>query len=577
MYVKLAGREVEDVRLRIYEPPRFFEALLRGRAFTEAPDITSRICGICPIAYQMSAVRAMEDALRRGDRRRTAARPAPAHLLRRVDREPQPARLHAPRARLPRLRGRHRDGARPPRDRRAGAADEEDRQRGHDASSAAARSTRSTSASAASTARPRAASCARCVDPLERARETALATVRWTAELAVPGRASATPSSSRCREPGAYPIDLGRIVSDRGLDIAPAEFVDHIVEEHVEHSNALHARMRARGSYLTGPLARYSLASAALWPLARDAARAGRPRAATAATRSRASSCAASSSCRPATRRSRSSTATRSRTARRSRSSRAAASATAPPRRRAALLYHRYEIDDDGTILERDDRPADLAEPAPDRGGPARRRRAARRPPRRASCGCAASRRSATTTRASRARRTSSTSRSSVADAVLVVGVGNAFRGDDAAGLGGRAAAARARDADRRRGARARGRGDRAARPLGGRAARSCSSTPSAPVRRPGTVHRIDASDRPAARRPSRGSSSTHAVGVGDAIELARDARPAARAARRLRRRGARRSRRGRSCRRPWPPPSTPSRRPWWARRARFRRRASRV
>ena len=62
MYVELEGDEVRDVKLRIYEPPRFFEAFLRGRAFTEAPDITSRICGICPIAYQMSAVRAMEDA-----------------------------------------------------------------------------------------------------------------------------------------------------------------------------------------------------------------------------------------------------------------------------------------------------------------------------------------------------------------------------------------------------------------------------------------------------------------------------------------------------------------------------------
>ena len=51
MYVELADGEVRDVKLRIYEPPRFFEALLRGRAFTEAPDITARICGICPIAY----------------------------------------------------------------------------------------------------------------------------------------------------------------------------------------------------------------------------------------------------------------------------------------------------------------------------------------------------------------------------------------------------------------------------------------------------------------------------------------------------------------------------------------------
>src|SRR5690349_7318175 len=62
MYVRIDGGEVSDVKLRIYEPPRFFEALLRGRGFTEAPDITARICGICPVAYQMSAVRAMEDA-----------------------------------------------------------------------------------------------------------------------------------------------------------------------------------------------------------------------------------------------------------------------------------------------------------------------------------------------------------------------------------------------------------------------------------------------------------------------------------------------------------------------------------
>ncbi len=63
LYIKISGGQVKDVRLKIFEPPRFFEALLRGRMYSEAPDITARICGICPVAYQMSAVHAMERAL----------------------------------------------------------------------------------------------------------------------------------------------------------------------------------------------------------------------------------------------------------------------------------------------------------------------------------------------------------------------------------------------------------------------------------------------------------------------------------------------------------------------------------
>ena len=62
MHVSVDGDRVTDVRLNIYEPPRFFEAFLRGRAHTEPPDITARICGICPVAYQMSACRAIEAA-----------------------------------------------------------------------------------------------------------------------------------------------------------------------------------------------------------------------------------------------------------------------------------------------------------------------------------------------------------------------------------------------------------------------------------------------------------------------------------------------------------------------------------
>src|ERR1044071_576674 len=60
LYVKLKGAKVQDVKLKIFEPPRLFEAFLRGRHFSEVPDIVARICGICPVAYQMSAVHALE-------------------------------------------------------------------------------------------------------------------------------------------------------------------------------------------------------------------------------------------------------------------------------------------------------------------------------------------------------------------------------------------------------------------------------------------------------------------------------------------------------------------------------------
>ena len=58
--VHIRDGRVTQTRLHIFEPPRFFEALLRGRAYTEPPDITARICGICPVAYQMSALAAIE-------------------------------------------------------------------------------------------------------------------------------------------------------------------------------------------------------------------------------------------------------------------------------------------------------------------------------------------------------------------------------------------------------------------------------------------------------------------------------------------------------------------------------------
>ena len=102
LYLKIKNGQVSDVKLNIFEPPRFFEALLRGRKFDEAHDITSRICGICPVAYQMSAVHAMENAF--GVKvERAASRSAPTFVLRRMDRKPHAAYLYASRAGFSRL------------------------------------------------------------------------------------------------------------------------------------------------------------------------------------------------------------------------------------------------------------------------------------------------------------------------------------------------------------------------------------------------------------------------------------------------------------------------------------------
>ena len=271
MYVKLDGREVSEVKLRLYEPPRFFEAFLRGRAFTEVPDITARICGICPIAYQMSAARAMEDACG------VSIDDGPIRDLRRLvycGEWIESHSLHVYMLHTPDFLG-YPGAIEMARDHREIV---EQGLRMKKAGNAlmtviGGREVHPINVRVGGFYRaPTRADLRALIDPLEEARETALTTVRWASTLEFPD-VEIEPEHVALAEVARYPIDRGRIVSDRGLDIEPAEFDEHIVEEHVEHSTALHARLRARGSYLTGPLARYSLSSAALGPLACEAAR----------------------------------------------------------------------------------------------------------------------------------------------------------------------------------------------------------------------------------------------------------------------------------------------------------------
>jgi coenzyme F420-reducing hydrogenase alpha subunit len=271
MYVRLENGDVADVKLRIYEPPRFFEAFLRGRAFTEPPDITARICGICPVAYQMSAVRAIEDAC--------AVRidTGPIRDLRRLlycGEWIESHSLHVYMLHAPDFLG-YPGAIEMARDHRDVVEQGLAMKKAGNAlvTTVGGREIHPVNVRVGGFYRaPTRPELRALIDPLERARETALATVRWAAALPFPD-VELEPEHVALHDPGGeYPMDRGRIVSDRGLDIAPSAFDEHIVEEHVEHSTALHARLRERGSYLTGPLARYSLASPRLRPLARDAA-----------------------------------------------------------------------------------------------------------------------------------------------------------------------------------------------------------------------------------------------------------------------------------------------------------------
>jgi coenzyme F420-reducing hydrogenase alpha subunit len=270
MRVDIEDGRVTDVKLRIYEPPRFFEAFLRGRAYTEAPDITARICGICPVAYQMSAVQAMEHVCGVEVDGQIAA-------LRRLlycGEWLESHALHVYMLHLPDFLG-YESAIELARDQPATVARAlELKKAGNELMSVlGGREIHPVNVRVGGWYRaPRKRELAPLVEKLERAREIALDTVRLTAALDFPDYARDYELVALAL-PGDYPIERGRIVSTGGLDIDVSQYDDHFVEEHVAWSNALHSSIRGRGSYLCGPLARFALGFDRLSPLAREAAR----------------------------------------------------------------------------------------------------------------------------------------------------------------------------------------------------------------------------------------------------------------------------------------------------------------
>ena len=256
LYIKLAGERVADVKLKIYEPPRLFEAFLRGRHFSEAPDITARICGICPVAYQMSAAHAIERAL--GIRIDPMVR-----MLRRLfycgewieSHVLHVYILHAPDfLGLQDVIGMAKDHKplveRALRLKKIG---------NRIVSLLGGREIHPISAAVGGFYKvPTKQQLGELVEDLEWALEASLKTVRWTATLEFPDFEQDYEFVA-LRHPDEYPFNEGRLVSNRGLDIDAAEYEDHFVEQQVKHSNALHSVVRGRGSYLVGPMARFNL------------------------------------------------------------------------------------------------------------------------------------------------------------------------------------------------------------------------------------------------------------------------------------------------------------------------------
>jgi coenzyme F420-reducing hydrogenase alpha subunit len=270
LHVIMDGERVEDVRLEIFEPPRFFEALLRGRQFTEAPDITARICGICPVAYQMSAVHAMEDAC--GVRVE-----GPLRALRRLlycGEWIESHTLHVYMLHAPDFLGKHSvvEVAREHpeiverglRLKKAGNAI---------VALVGGREIHPVNVRVGGFYKiPAAAEFDALRGQLELALEDAVATVRWVSGFDFPDFEMDYAFVS-LRHPEEYPFNEGRIVSSRGLDVSAREYHEHFEELQVEHSTALHCRFKDGGLYKVGPLARYHHNQSLLSPRAQEAAR----------------------------------------------------------------------------------------------------------------------------------------------------------------------------------------------------------------------------------------------------------------------------------------------------------------
>jgi sulfhydrogenase subunit alpha len=269
LHLATRGSEIVDLRLEIYEPPRFFEAFLAGRHFSEVPDIVPRICGICPVAYQMSAVHGLErlfgvevsPGTRELRRLLYCAEWIESHMLH-VHLLAAPDFLGYPSA----IEMAQHERAALERGLRL-------KRLGNDLLAMIGGreihpvSPRVGGFSRAPSARELRSLLTRC----EAAAEDILAVADWVAPFPMPSfpRPAELVALVNPRE---YPMNEGDVETSSGRTFDALTFEQNVVEVQVAHSNALHALLVGGGPYFVGPLARANLNVGRLTPLAREAA-----------------------------------------------------------------------------------------------------------------------------------------------------------------------------------------------------------------------------------------------------------------------------------------------------------------
>ena len=254
--IKIKNGEISDVKFGIFEPPRFFEAFLRGRMYWEAPDITARICGICPIAYMMSSSQAMEYAfgvkvegqLRELRKLIYCGEWIESHVL-------HVYMLHAPD-----FLG-YEDAIQLAKD-YPQVVEKALRLKkiGNDLMTLiGGREIHPVNLKVGGFYRvPTKKELNTITEDLKWARDISYETVKLVSTFPMPDFEQDYEFVA-LRHPDEYAIIEGRLVSSKGMDIPVAEYDLNFTEEHVAHSNALQSRNRDRGNYFVGPLARYNL------------------------------------------------------------------------------------------------------------------------------------------------------------------------------------------------------------------------------------------------------------------------------------------------------------------------------